>query len=313
VQVFPPVDVIRTVVAVTAPVVLAGPNALTQSPTANAVDVVAWVSDRVVVDAVVIFSFSVFTDGFFLAALLDLLVEALSVWLSTVPDSDTVVPETAVTLPLANVKLPPPNAPPAPPEVRLGKLPPGGVPVPPPVRPAPPPNPPNPPRAPAPNPPAPPGPAAHVPDDVGLLIVMDRAATVVLDFFDGVPVTVRQSPTATALTVSVAVSENVVLGVQLTAVCPAVGLCTCIVVPEMEATLPLAPAPVGAVAAPAAAPIPRTTVVQSAAIPAGTAQRPRRRLWWRVVSMRAFSFVVSIIYSLRRASMGARWAARLAG
>jgi len=40
VQVFPPVDVIRTVVAVTAPVVLAEPNALTQSPTASAVDVV---------------------------------------------------------------------------------------------------------------------------------------------------------------------------------------------------------------------------------------------------------------------------------
>ena len=52
---------------------------------------------------------------------------------------------------------------------------------------------------------------------------MDRAATVVLDFFDGVPVTVRQSPTVTALRVSVAVSENVVLAVQLTDVCPSVG------------------------------------------------------------------------------------------
>jgi hypothetical protein len=305
------VDVIRTVVAVTAPVVLAEPNALTQSPTANAVDAVAWVSERVVVDAVVIFSFSVFRAGFFLAALLDLLVEALNVWLSTVPDSDTVDPETAVTLPLANVKLPlaNPRAPagPEPPPPALGKLPLGGVPVPPPVRPA------KPPRAPAPNPPAPAAPAAHVPDAVGLLIVIDRAATVVLDFFDGVPVTVRQSPTATALRVSVAVSENVVLGVQLTAVCPSVALCTCIVVPEMEATLPLAPAPVGAVAAPAAAPIPRTTEVQSAAIPAGTAQRAKRRLWCRVFSMGVFSFVVSIIYSLRRASMGARWAARLAG
>jgi hypothetical protein len=211
------VDVIRTVVAVTAPVVLAGPNALTQSPTANAVEVVAWVSERVVVDPVVIFSFSVFSVGVFLAALLDLLVGALTVWLSTVPDSDTVDPESAVTLPLANVKLPPANrrAPEAPEPLPapLGKLPLGGVPVAPPVRPA---NPPN--------PPAPPGPAAHVPDDVGLLIVMDRAATVVLDFFDGVPVTVRQSPTATAFRVSVAVSENVVLGVQLTAVCPSVGL-----------------------------------------------------------------------------------------
>jgi len=37
---------------------------------------VAWVSDRVVVDPVVIFSFSVLTVGFFLAALFDLLVEA---------------------------------------------------------------------------------------------------------------------------------------------------------------------------------------------------------------------------------------------
>ena len=49
----PPVDVIRTVVAVTAPVLLAEPNALTQSPTAKAAEVVGWVSDKVVVDAVV--------------------------------------------------------------------------------------------------------------------------------------------------------------------------------------------------------------------------------------------------------------------
>ncbi len=76
-QVLPPVDVIRTVVAVTAPVVLAGPNALTQSPTANAVAVVDWVCDTVVVELVVIFSFSVFTVGFFLAALLDLLRRGL--------------------------------------------------------------------------------------------------------------------------------------------------------------------------------------------------------------------------------------------
>jgi hypothetical protein len=79
VQVFPPVDVIRTVVAVTAPVVLAGPNALTQSPTAKAVAAVDCVSERVVVDPVVIFSFSVFSFGAFLAVLLDLLVEALNV------------------------------------------------------------------------------------------------------------------------------------------------------------------------------------------------------------------------------------------
>ena len=145
-------EVIRTVVAVTAPVVLAGPNALTQSPTANAVEVVVWVSDRVVVDAVVILSFSVFNLGLLVAALFDLLVEGLNVWLSTVPDNDTVDPETAVTLPLANVKLPPANdRPPAAPP--LGKLPLGGVPVPPPDRPAPPPN------LPPPN--LPPAPPAH--------------------------------------------------------------------------------------------------------------------------------------------------------
>ncbi len=43
VHVFPPVEVMRTVVAVTAPVLLAVPNALTQSPTATADDVVVWV------------------------------------------------------------------------------------------------------------------------------------------------------------------------------------------------------------------------------------------------------------------------------
>jgi hypothetical protein len=153
-----------------------------------------------------------------------------------------------------------------------------------------------------------------VPDDVVLLIVMDRAATVVLDFFDGVPVTVRQSPTATALRVSLAVSENVVLAVQLTEVCPSVALCTSIVVPEMEATLPLAPAPGGAAAAPATPPMPRTSETQSAVIAAGAPQYLRLRPI-RVVDLIvcSVSLVVSIIYSLRSASMGARCAARLAG
>ena len=81
----------------------------TQSPTANAVADVDWVWDTVVVDPVVIFSFSVFTVGFFLAALLDLVVEGVNVWLSSVPVNDMVDPEIAVTLPLAKVKLPPGN------------------------------------------------------------------------------------------------------------------------------------------------------------------------------------------------------------
>ncbi len=59
VHVLPPVEVMRTVVAVTAPVLLAVPNALTQSPTATADDVVAWVSDSVVDFPVVILSFCV--------------------------------------------------------------------------------------------------------------------------------------------------------------------------------------------------------------------------------------------------------------
>jgi hypothetical protein len=50
----------RTVVAVTAPVLLVGPNALTQSPTATAVEVVLCVSDKVVDSPVVTLSFCVF-------------------------------------------------------------------------------------------------------------------------------------------------------------------------------------------------------------------------------------------------------------
>jgi hypothetical protein len=79
VHVLPPVEVIRTVVAVTAPVVLAGPKALTQSPTASAVEVVVWVSDNVVVDEVVILSFSVFTVGFFVAFFFEELAAGLNV------------------------------------------------------------------------------------------------------------------------------------------------------------------------------------------------------------------------------------------
>jgi hypothetical protein len=97
---------------------------------------------------------------------------------------------------------------------------------------------------------------------------------VVLDFFAFVPVTVRQSPTATALTVSVSVSVNDVVVVHETAVCPAVGLCTCMVVPEIDATLPLAP-PLGAEAASAPADIPKTTDVVSRTT-AGPIQRPNR-------------------------------------
>src|SRR6202034_2551604 len=65
----------------------------------------------------------------------------------------------------------------------------------------------------------PPPPAvAHFPLDAGWLMVTVRAAMVVLDFFDGVPVMVRQSPAARSLTALTAVSVQVVVGVQLTVV-----------------------------------------------------------------------------------------------
>ena len=50
---------IRTVVAVTAPLVAAGPKALTQSPTARSVDAAVWVALTVVELDVVILSVSV--------------------------------------------------------------------------------------------------------------------------------------------------------------------------------------------------------------------------------------------------------------
>jgi hypothetical protein len=103
------------------------------------------------------------------------------------------------------------------------------------------------------------------------------AAIVVLDDFDGVPVTVRQSPTAIALCVWVAVCENVVVPVQLTVVCPVLAFWTSMDDPVIEATLPLAapPDPLGGVAAPALAVRPMRTVMLSRAPPTGPYQRRR--------------------------------------
>jgi hypothetical protein len=300
----------RTVVAVTAPVLLAVPKALTQSPTESAVAVVDWVSDNVVVDEVVTLSFCVLTVGFLVD--FDLLDDGRVSWLSTVPDSETVEPLTAVTLPVAMAKLAAPGN-----DRRVPELPLGGVKPEPELEPdrrKPPANPPGPAPAPA---PAPPKPDAHEPDDEGWLIVMDRAAMVVLDFLEGVPVTMRQSPVATALRVLVAVWLKVVDGVQVTEVCPSLALCTSMVVPEIDATLPLAPDLVG-VAAPAPVDIPRTTDALRATIAAGAIQVPSPRL------LRGELFIVAVVslvfflgvcatYSLLRASMGARLAARLAG
>jgi hypothetical protein len=108
---------------------------------------------------------------------------------------------------------------------------------------------------------------AHFPVDKGRLIVIERAVTVVLDFLAGVPVTVRQSPTATSDSVSVTVSEKVVDEVHSTVVWPELVLWTSIVVPEIEATLPLAtpPDPVDE-AAPASLDNPTMTVVRRTAM-----------------------------------------------
>src|SRR5580704_19308468 len=96
----------------------------------------------------------------------------------------------------------------------------------------------------------------HEPLELAVVTVIDRASMVVLDFFEGVPVTVTQSPAATALTASVTVLENCVVDVQLTVVWPEVVFWTSMfdALASSAATLPLAPSPRaagGAVAAPA--------------------------------------------------------------
>ena len=143
---------------------------------------------------------------------------------------------------------------------------------------------------------------------------------VVLDFFEGVPVTVTQSPLASPLTVSVTVLENAVVGVQLTVVCPELSLWTSMLDPASEATLPLAPRLAGAEAAPAA----EATAVaaRSAVAPAPARRITRRRVLRRLVSdcigliplsLSCLSCVAFWGYSLRKASIGASVAARLAG
>jgi hypothetical protein len=83
----------------------------------------------------------------------------------------------------------------------------------------------------------------HVPEVEGWLIETDRAVMVVFDDLAGVPVTVKQSPTTTALSVTASVWENVVDEVVLTVVCPALALWTSMEVPVIDATLPLADPP----------------------------------------------------------------------
>jgi hypothetical protein len=281
----PLVAVIRTVVAVTAPFVAAGPKALTQSPTARSVDAAVWVEPTVVELDVVIFSVSVLvfgTVGFFVLFEVDLLEgRANCPALMVIPDTVRVEPLTPVTLPdaiarLANSlrKLDDPLP------LKLGRVPPSGA---------------APPGPPLPNRKAPPAPApappdalrvptpVHEPDEVAVLTVIERAAMVVLELLDCVPLTVTQSPLASALTDSVTDLENEVDGVQFTVVCPELWLWTSMLDPLSAATLPVAP--VGALAGVAAPAAVATAVAASRAVAPVPAIRMKcRRLLLRLVS-----------------------------
>lgn len=222
----PPVDVMRTVLAVTDPLVAAGPNADTQSPTARAADVTDWVVFTGVEFDVVIFRDSVFGFAGCFGLLPDLLLDPASgrklPGEIEMPEMVRVDPLTAVTLPDAISRLA--NC--------LGKLFPADPlpgnfrgPAPGKLR-GPPPDPPWTRKPPAGGPPEPeperklsaPLAGPQVPPLLGADTVMLRAAIVVFDVFDADPVAVMQSPTVTALTASVTFFEKVVVGVQLTVV-----------------------------------------------------------------------------------------------
>jgi hypothetical protein len=283
--------VIRIVVAVTDPLVAAGPTALTQLPTARSVDAAVWVALTVVEFAVVILRVSVFVLGAVGFVVFDedfVVGRENDPGLMLIPDTVTVEPLTPVTLPEAMAtlaralrKLDDPLPP------KLGRVPPSALPPLAPVRPAPPPRKPAPP--PGNPPPAPPAavpvrPCVHDPVELAVLTVMVRAAIVVLDFFDGVPFTVTQSPAASVLTAWVTVLENVVVVLQFTVVCPELAFWTSMLDPLREATLPVAPAGAlaGVVAAPAA--VATAVAASSAVAPVPAKRMKRRRFLVRLVS-----------------------------
>jgi hypothetical protein len=282
------VEVIRTVVAVTAPLVAAGPNALTQSPTARFVAVTDWVAVNVVELDVLTVRFWVFGGvGFLPLAFLVLPDFECCEKLpgdTSMPDTDTVDPFTPVTFPEAIAREPSPGKRPenrrSAPAGNDGRVP-FVPPVPPPNR-----KPPAPENGGRPAEELPPlVTRVHDPFEAGVSIVMLRAAIVVLDFLDGVPVTVTQSPAVNELTDCVTVWLNCVVGVQLTVVCPVVGFWTSMLEPLSAATLPVAP--MGAfeevVAAPALEPTAATATSAVAPVPINRAQR--RQLLLRLVGV----------------------------
>jgi hypothetical protein len=212
------------------------------------------------------------------------------------PVSEMLLLLTALTLPEAMVRLarkdraPPPPPPPPAPAPAPGKLP----------RVAPPPAPPGPPvlnRAPPPGKPAG-GPvpderlvprAVQLPDDGTGVIVIERAAIVVLDFFEGVPVTVRQSLVLIALTVSLTVLEKAVVPVQLTVVWPVV-LCTSMEDALSAATLPSADPKLGVAAPESGASVASEMAHSATPLRPAAAHRPRRRAGVRCVRLDMAAF-----------------------
>ena len=143
---------------------------------------------------------------------------------------------------------------------------------------------------------------------------MLRAAIVVLDFFDGVPVTVTQSPAASELTASETVLENCVVVVQLTVVWPELGFCTSMLDPWSAATLPEA----SRGRSEWMLPLRRRTDHRGGhqrRHSSGQETRPAsatRASAGQCLHVECPS-LLSLAYSFRRASIGARAAARLAG
>ncbi len=212
-------ELIRTVVAVTEPLLADGPKALTQSPTARSVAAAAWVALTVVEPDVVMVNVSVLGALGLLGFELEPERERNESPESAIPEMVSVEPLTAVTLPDAMSsdakvlrKLFAPE-----PEGNEGRVPPG----PPPSPRAKPPPPGLPGKAPGglPSPPerAPPL-AVQDPPEEAVVTVRLRAATVVFELFDALPVAVTQSPTTTEDTDSVTVLENCVVPVHETVV-----------------------------------------------------------------------------------------------
>ena len=138
-----------------------------------------------------------------LLELLDFVGRATLPGVIRVPETERVEPLTPVSFPDAMVKEAKPGIPPGKrrwdPAGSEGLVPPGGNPKPPPLVDVP--------------PPARDGPV-QAPVEDGAESVMVRAAIVVLDDFDAVPVTLTQSPATRELTASDTVLENCVVAVQ---------------------------------------------------------------------------------------------------